>query len=677
MLPTDTDSELLRAFSKEGSERAFAVLVERYAGLVYHVARRRSGSTTLAEEAAQNAFAILARKAGSVAGERLPAWLHRTAFLEAARLYDQERRRLIRMKKFADDPTSKPSQVLADHPQAKSEEVVIKIEASLNRLSEPDRQVLILRFYQGLGFEEISRRHGGLAATWRKRSERALERLRHRLATTGVAMPVATLTAGLSALATPQAPAALVSTLTSKAVTPITLNIHLYHLLHAMTIKQLTAATGIALLLLVPLSYQAAQVQQRANAVAALETRVETLKSSVLPPSAPVTTLTEQRKPKRDEGINLAEWAAALAEANRGDLTKALPIMRQINDLDGATLSELVLATEREALTDDQRAVLYKTLLLHLTSHDPKLAAAETLRLASNIPVDEMPSFVNVLSKSMEKWGASDPSAAEAWFDEQNANGAFEDRQLSRSSDSPRLLAGALFKGLMKGDPERAQSFFTRLDSATQTTTLRVAGQSARSIDDVTPLLPFFRTLSDADRFEAAKGSVLALSRTGGLYAMSEFVSLCELSPALTTQALVYGAGQGAARGMSESEMVERTEWLRLNLPDADVDLGVGKMLGLAAMRKPELVRSLIEDEWNKHPSDELIASFVRASVTRPNQISEIIPLTDRITDPTAREETLAGLVERWSPEIFRRQAQAAGMTAERIDAVTNRAVTP
>ena len=57
------DEVLLRSFVQDDSQRAFAALAQRYAGLVFHVGMRFSGSAELAEEAAQNTFVILAKKA--------------------------------------------------------------------------------------------------------------------------------------------------------------------------------------------------------------------------------------------------------------------------------------------------------------------------------------------------------------------------------------------------------------------------------------------------------------------------------------------------------------------------------------------------------------------------------------------------------------------------------------
>src|SRR5262245_31458493 len=96
-----SDSQLLRAYSRDGSEAAFAELVARHTDLVYSAALRQVNSPDLARDVAQSVFADLARKARSLAGkmedeQSLVGWLYRGTRFAASTLLRNERRRQSR-----------------------------------------------------------------------------------------------------------------------------------------------------------------------------------------------------------------------------------------------------------------------------------------------------------------------------------------------------------------------------------------------------------------------------------------------------------------------------------------------------------------------------------------------------------------------------------------------------
>ena len=84
VMESRTDKELLDSYVADGDEPAFAELVARYHPMVYRTCWRLLGNDHDAEDAAQAAFLVLARKAGSLRQEgRLNGWLHRVARLTA------------------------------------------------------------------------------------------------------------------------------------------------------------------------------------------------------------------------------------------------------------------------------------------------------------------------------------------------------------------------------------------------------------------------------------------------------------------------------------------------------------------------------------------------------------------------------------------------------------------
>ncbi|MBN1675280.1 MAG: hypothetical protein JXR37_29840 [Kiritimatiellae bacterium] len=92
-----SDAQLISLFSREKSEDAFRMLVERHAGLVYGICRRSlAGDAKLAKDAAQAVFVVLARKARRLRRCRtLASWLLKTSNLvvKAARREQARRQR--------------------------------------------------------------------------------------------------------------------------------------------------------------------------------------------------------------------------------------------------------------------------------------------------------------------------------------------------------------------------------------------------------------------------------------------------------------------------------------------------------------------------------------------------------------------------------------------------------
>src|SRR5262249_8224032 len=94
-----SDAALMREFVSQGSEDAFAAILNRHGALVFAVCLRTLRDNTDAEDAFQATFLVLARKAGSIRKQKtLPAWLHRVALnicrtikLAAARRQAHER----------------------------------------------------------------------------------------------------------------------------------------------------------------------------------------------------------------------------------------------------------------------------------------------------------------------------------------------------------------------------------------------------------------------------------------------------------------------------------------------------------------------------------------------------------------------------------------------------------
>src|SRR5438045_7597190 len=88
------DERLVRDYVEEGSEAAFASILERHVNLVYSAALRQVRSQDLARDVVQQVFTDLARKAPNCLGHiSIAGWLHRATVYAASRLIRTECRR--------------------------------------------------------------------------------------------------------------------------------------------------------------------------------------------------------------------------------------------------------------------------------------------------------------------------------------------------------------------------------------------------------------------------------------------------------------------------------------------------------------------------------------------------------------------------------------------------------
>jgi RNA polymerase sigma factor (sigma-70 family) len=174
---------------REGSEGAFREIVERHAGLVLGIARRKQGDDEAARDVAQNVFALLARKASSLLGHpSLAGWLFTVCRYECQAMLRRERLHRERLQQYAAaDGVTSPDTIRP------------LLDEAMENLSAADREVLLWRYYDEQEFAAIAARRGSSEPTVRKQVSRALERLGVILRGRGAVASAAALTSALSA----------------------------------------------------------------------------------------------------------------------------------------------------------------------------------------------------------------------------------------------------------------------------------------------------------------------------------------------------------------------------------------------------------------------------------------------------------------------------------------------
>jgi RNA polymerase sigma factor (sigma-70 family) len=210
------DTQLLRAYAR-GDEQAFESLVKRYFGLVHAVILRRVEDPSLAEEATQSTFIILAHKARKLAnGVLLRGWLLRTARFVSNDALKSQRRRQER-----EQPLEIHSNELAES-EANSVGVREVLEQAILSLPAAEQAGVVARFYEGRSFKEVASVLEITEDGAQKKISRSLKKLRHFLSRRGMKTSDAVFSGALWALRVPPLP---------------------QHLVHT-SVRQITAAVG-------------------------------------------------------------------------------------------------------------------------------------------------------------------------------------------------------------------------------------------------------------------------------------------------------------------------------------------------------------------------------------------------------------------------------------------------
>jgi len=188
-----SDEGLLAAF-RQGQREAFGVLVRRYEGELYGYLRRYLGDGDLADDVFQNTFLQVFTKIRHYeAGRPVRPWLYTIATNQAI----DALRRAGRHQAISLDLEREETRA-ADVPQllgflesrgpsplehVQGEERRQLVRASVDRLPDFLRQVVILAYYQGLPYKEIADIMGIPVGTVKSRLHAALRRLHEAWAT--------------------------------------------------------------------------------------------------------------------------------------------------------------------------------------------------------------------------------------------------------------------------------------------------------------------------------------------------------------------------------------------------------------------------------------------------------------------------------------------------------------
>ena len=166
-----------------GDQSAFEQIVRRYQRPIVHLIARMTGDSVHAEDLAQEAFVKAFRSLAAFdTSRRLSSWLFRIAHNTAIDAIRRPRRPMVSL-----DAQPGDSRPIAHIPAAPPEPDPVErealgeaLEAAMNQLRPEFRAAVVLRYDEGLAFDEIGTVLGVPEATARSHVHRARkEMMRH------------------------------------------------------------------------------------------------------------------------------------------------------------------------------------------------------------------------------------------------------------------------------------------------------------------------------------------------------------------------------------------------------------------------------------------------------------------------------------------------------------------
>jgi RNA polymerase sigma-70 factor (ECF subfamily) len=174
------DTELVRRFT-EGDQAAYAEIVRRYQDRVYSLCLRWMGNREIAVEVAQDVFLALYRSLSQFRGDaQLSTWIFRVVVNHC------KNRKLYRRRRHEDQHEPLEGEERDDRPAREfahggpgtdaavhAQEAGKLLEEGLAKMTEEDRQIVLLRDQQDLSYEEIADLLGLPRGTVKSRLHRA------------------------------------------------------------------------------------------------------------------------------------------------------------------------------------------------------------------------------------------------------------------------------------------------------------------------------------------------------------------------------------------------------------------------------------------------------------------------------------------------------------------------
>lgn len=179
-----SDADLIAAVAA-GRQEALMALYDRHGGMAYGLAYRVLGDAGTAEEAVQDAFLQVWRRAGSfdlARGSAVRSWL---LTIVHHRAIDLLRKRSARSAPTPIEEMAERLSVPSAWPEVEATLLRERVRAAIGALPAEQRQAIELAYFDGLSHREIAERTGDPIGTVKGRLRLGLRKLSTMLAEPG------------------------------------------------------------------------------------------------------------------------------------------------------------------------------------------------------------------------------------------------------------------------------------------------------------------------------------------------------------------------------------------------------------------------------------------------------------------------------------------------------------
>jgi RNA polymerase sigma factor (sigma-70 family) len=652
-----TDAELLTDWLRHHREASFHQLVTRYAGLVHSAARRTGNDDTLAAEASQLVFILLARKAKSLASRgSLAGWLHFTAVMQTKNLLRRTRRenRKRALLQTAMETESLPN----SHDSWKDMQPVL--DEALAALSEKDREALLLRFYRSLTVKEIATTLGIATDAAQKRVDRATERLRGKLTQRGCQAGgslAAVMLAGFTSDA--QAAGLPLSMLTSKAIAASSAGSTTLAALLTTTAMKTTSFAPLIITLILGGTWIITQQQS----IYALDRSSDLLESAVVARNStasvdnpPVGVHANSSQGKGKASLDWREIADKMENAGFNDIEQ----MRFDQRISTVPKEELLSALDEIALLDIPQAIrtnLEEKVVFPLSTKFPEFAV-------THLTGRDLGGFcAQYLIPAMEKWARQDFEKASTWMDARITSDAFATKALDGKNPVRIGYESVLIRTLLTKDEAQLSQRLSRIPVEMQKDVIMGIASEWRSYGVFEPAeeTAFCKLVRNelpaegqAEVFAARTSAVVS----GGLAAVDKFFDTIEATPderlrCVENVSSYWISSIAMNRTVTREDVIGFRDWLGKQVPQA-TERFLGESLAAAAGQKgisPNMYRNITYStaadfavEFSEASGgDELLTAFLKSDGGRSNKAQARL-LAGKISDETLRAEILKNI---------------------------------